>query len=181
MLKIQSKGGQTLLCENGQASLSVFPSSAGKPTGENNYVLLDSPQEEYAEHIVSWPGEYDYGGVSIRGIGQKEGKQVSYIVTADNIRCGFVSSPMQEFTEADEEIIGDLDVLVVPAEDVKKVQKLVEDVDPRVVIPINTGDEKIFREVVAVCGGKEVEEVSEVKLKKSSLPTESREVYVLKS
>ena len=102
-------------------------------------------------------------------------------MTADNIRCGFVSSPMQEFTEADEEIIGDLDVLVVPAEDVKKVQKLVEDVDPRVVIPINTGDEKIFREVVAVCGGKEVEEVSEVKLKKSSLPTESREVYVLKS
>lgn len=126
---------------------------------------------------VSWPGEYDYGGISIRGFGRNG--HVSYIVTTEGLRCGFFSSPLGQLEDHEIEALGDLDVLVVPAEDVKKVQQIVEEVDPPVVIPIKTKDSKVFQEVVAACGGKDVETVKEVKLKKSTLPTESREVYVL--
>jgi len=143
-------------------------------------VLLSSSNGKDDRHTISWPGEYDYDGIAIRAMGNGESDQVSYIITAEGMRCGFISSPMREFTEEEEEVIGDLDVLVVPADDVKKVQKLVEEVDPRVVIPLKTSDEKVFAEVLAACGGKDAEKVSEVKLKKSGLPTESREVYVLK-
>ena len=69
---------------------------------------------------------------------------------------------------------------MIPAEDTKKVQKLVEEIDPRVVIPIKMKDEKIYREILAACGGKDLEEVKEVKLKKNTLPTDTREVYALK-
>jgi len=139
------------------------------------------PQEGDSNDQISWPGEYDFGGVTIRAMGKGENDQVSYIITAEDMRCGFMSAPLFELTEADTEVIGDLDVLVVPAGDVKAVQKLLEEVDPRVIIPVKTGDEKSYRDVLAACGGKDLEEVKEVKLKKSTLPTETREVYVLKS
>jgi hypothetical protein len=159
--------------------LLLFPEDT-KGAKENVHVLLDAPEEGQTENVVSWPGEYDYGGISIKGIGHDEGNQVSYIVTTEGLRCGFFSTPLQVFTEKDEEMIGNLDVLVIPADDVKKAQKLVEGIDPPVVIPLRMKDEKTFKEVLAACGGKDAETVTEVKLKKGSLPTESREVYVLK-
>jgi hypothetical protein len=178
MVKIQSKGGKTISLESSQGSLLLFPEGKVKAS-DSTRVLLDAPDDSANGNTVSWPGEYDYGGVSIRGIGQKEGTQISYVVTTESIRCGFLSSPVGEWSEADMQILGDLDVLVVPADDVKLVQKIVEEVDPPVIIPLKSKDEKIFKEVVAACGGKDVETVKEVKLKKSTLPTESREVYVL--
>ena len=139
------------------------------------------PKDGNSNDEVSWPGEYDFGGVTIRALGKGETDQVNYIISTEEMRCGFLSSPLFELTEQDTEVIGDLDVLVIPAEDVKAVQLFVDEVDPRVVIPIKMKDEKTYREVVAACGGKDVEEVKEVKLKKGSLPTETREVYVLKA
>jgi len=155
----------------------VFPES--KKADGDRRVLLSAPIDGQDDRIISWPGEYDYDGIAIRGIGQKEGKQVSYVVTTENIRFGFVSSPLCAWNEHEIELLGDLDVLVVPAEDVKKVQAIVEEVDPPVVIPLRTKDAAVYQEVVAACGGKETEPVKEVSLKKSTLPTETREVYVL--
>lgn len=164
--------------ETSSGTFLLFPDAKEKPA-ENTRLLFASPQNGEDSQAISWPGEYDHDGVSIRAIGKSDSVQISYIITAEGIRCGFMSSPLQEFSEAEEEAIGDLDVLVFPADDVKKAQKLLENIDPRVVIPIATGDVKSFREVLAACGGTS-EEVTEVKLKKGSLPTETREVYVLK-
>lgn len=114
-------------------------------------------------------------------MGKGENDQIQYIVSAEDMRCGIMSAPLPEFTEAEEEVIGDLDILVIPAEDAKKAQKIIEDIDPRVVIPVRANDEKAYREVLAAVGGKDLEEVKEVKLKKSTLPVDTREVYVLKA
>ena len=138
-------------------------------------------KEGDSNNEISWPGEYDFGGITIRAMGKGENDQVNYVITAEDMRCGFMSAPIFELTQSDTEIIGDLDVLVIQAGDAKAVQKLLEEVDPRVVIPVKAGDEKAYREVLAACGGKDLEEVKEVKLKKSTLPTDTREVYVLKS
>lgn len=146
---------------------------------EGTLVLLSQPEEGDCENVISWPGEYDDDGISIRALARGS-DQMNYIVTVEGVRLGFLSSPLPEFTEEDEEIIGDLDVLVLPAEDPKKAQKLVEDIDPRIVIPLKMTDGKIFTDVLAACGGKEAAEVEELKLKQGSLPSETREVYVLK-
>ena len=119
--------------------------------------------------------------MTIRGLGQNGGEKVSYVVTVEGLRCGFLPSPLGKWSEQEVEQLGDLDVLVVPADNEKLVQTIVEAVDPPVIIPLKTKDDKIYKEVLDVCGGKDMERVKEVKLKKSSLPTESREVYVLEA
>lgn len=169
-------------CASSQGSLTVFPESkTEKMVGEKKYVLLAKPELEARSSIISWPGEYDFSGMTIRGIGQEEGKQVSYVVVTEGLRCGFLSSPLQEWSEHEVELLGDLDVLVIPADDAKLVQHLVEEVDPPVVIPLPSKDAKTYQEVLKVCGAKEVAPVPEVKLKKGSLPADSRTVYVLET
>ena len=179
-MKIQSQGGTSLLIETQNGSLLLFPEGKVK-AGEGTRILFDTPKESDSANELSWPGEYDYNGISIRAMGKGDTDQIQYIVSVEDMRCGIMNSPLPEFTEAEEGLIGDLDILVIPAEDAKKVQKIIEDIDPRVVIPVRAKDEKAYRDVVAACGGKDLEEVKEVKLKKSTLPTDTREVYVLKS
>ena len=162
----------------------MFPQAVPKKLPERGYALLAEPRDEHNASIISWPGEYDYGGMTIRGLGDPStssggGSHVSYVVTTEGLRCGFLSSPLGSWNEQEIELLGDLDVLVLPAEDAKLVQTIVEEVDPPVVIPLPGKDPKVYREVLQACGAKEVAPVSEVKLKKSSLPTETREVYVL--
>lgn len=141
--------------------------------------MLAEPVDARDARVISWPGEYDYGGMTIRGLGQNG--HVSYVVSMEGMRCGFLSSPLRSWNEQEIELLGDLDVLVLPAEDAKLVQTIVEEVDPPVVIPLPGKDPKVYREVLQACGAKETALVSEVKLKKSSLPTETREVYVLET
>ena len=142
------------------------------------YVLLSSPQEEASDFIISWPGEYDYAGMIIKGIGQAEGSQVSFVVMMEDLRVGFVSSPLQAWSSHDLEVLGDLDVLIVPGDDAKLVQKLVEEVDPPVTIPLQTKTDA-WSEVLSACGAKDAEPVKEAKLTKSGLPKDAREVVVL--
>ena len=167
----------------------MFPKEVPKKSpGEKHHVLLATPSESTEPWIVSWPGEYDFNGIAINAIGQAPSTgsgqgtlQVSYLVMAEGLRTGFLSSPLRDWTEQEIERLGDLDILVIPADDAKLVQKIVEEVDPPVVIPLRTKDEKTFQEVLRACGAKDEAPVKEVKLKKSSLPTETRMVYVLEA
>jgi hypothetical protein len=143
--------------------------------------LLAEPVDARDANVISWPGEYDYGGMTIRGLAQNGDAHVSYVVTTDGLRCGFLSSPLGSWNEQEIELLGDLDVLVIPAENAKLVQTIVEEVDPPVVIPLPGKDPKVYKEVLQACGAKETAPVSEVKLKKGSLPSDSRAVYVLEA
>ena len=182
MPTLRAPGGPTSTFALEQGSLLVFPKELPKKSpGEKHHVLLPAPSESTEPWIVSWPGEYDFNGIAIHAIGQAEGKQISYLVMAEGLRTGFLSSPLRDWTEQEIEQLGDLDILVIPADDAKLVQKIVEEVDPPVVIPLRTKDEKTFQEVLRACGAKDEAPVKEVKLKKSGLPVDSRVVYVLET
>src|SRR3989338_5297741 len=174
MITFSLSGASGLLCRSGSVALDVFPS--GK-VAEGCTALLSVPEEVPSKGVISWPGEYDIGGASIHGIGQKEGQQVSYVVEVDGVRCAFLSSPLQDWTDYELQLLGDTDVLVVSAEKPKVLQKIVEEVDPRMVV-IMPVDGKIEAGVVAACGGEGVEPTKEFKLK-GSLPQEGRQVVVL--
>lgn len=179
MATIVSLGGQALRCTFGKMILNVFPVSAGKSVPEGTIVLLAHPEEVPAAGMISWPGEYDFNGVSIRGLGHKEGAQVSFVVVAEGIRYAFLSSPLHKFSDFELGLIGDIDVLALPCDDVKVVQELIDSIDPRVLIPQPAKDEKIFQEVLKVCGAQGKEATEEFKVK--SLPAEGREVVILKA
>lgn len=160
----------------GAKDLIVYPADAKKAVKDNVIVLSASPEEQSTDGVVSWPGEYNVGGVSLKGIGHEDGRQVSFVVDIDGVRCALLSSPLQDWTDYQLEAVGDIDVLLIPTSDAKLVQKLVDEFDPRVLILQPTKEKDAHGAVLKAFGAKE--KVSEYKLK-SSLPAEGREVVVL--
>src|SRR3989338_11216816 len=102
----------------------------------------------------------------LRGIGHTEGRQVSFVAVINNVRCAFISSPLHEWSDHELELLGDIAVLVVPAEKPKVLQKIIDEVDPRMLILIPVQG-KVDPDELNVCGAKDSEPVSEYKLKRA--------------
>lgn len=151
----------------------VFPSNGAKSAAEGAVVLLPTPEEEATKGCVSWPGEYNVAGVSIKGIGHVEGQQVSYVVEAEGVRMGILSSPLQDWSDSQFDLAPQIDVLALPADDAKLVQRLVDEFDPRVILLLPGKDAAAVQKAIGV-----KEHVTEYKLK-GSLPADGREAYVL--
>lgn len=177
-LTFTSLGGVTLRVNGAEKPVLVFPADSADAM-KDGITLLSSPEEELRDGVVSWPGEYNEAGVSLRAIGHSDGQQVSYIAEADGIRCAFLSSPLQDWTDKQLELAGDIDVLVLPTDDVKIAQKLLDEVDPRIVILLPTGNRAAYDAIAKLVGAKSESVTGEYKLK-GSLPAEGREVVVLK-
>ena len=175
MITFHSLGGATLSLEADKKTLLVFPKDT---KGSATITFLANPEEDPTDGVISWPGEYDIDEVAIRGIGLNEGAMTAYSVEIDGARCGFIPSPLQDLSDHELELLGDIDILVIPADDAKIVQKLVDEIDPRVLIPLPTKDEATFQEVLKAVGAQGNEIVAEHKQK--GMPSEGREVVILK-
>jgi hypothetical protein len=176
MITCTSLGGSAVKCALASKSVAVFP---GKTGASADLKLLSTPDEKPKEGEISWPGEYDSDGVAIRGIGHDEGARVSYAVETEGKRIAFLSSPLHQWSDHELELLGDVDVLFLPADDAKVAQELIDKVDPRVLIPLPTKDEAVFTELLKICGAQDKELSDEYKVK-GGLPSEGREVVILK-
>ena len=176
MITFTSLGGNALRLDHGTGALLVFADEE-KPQDET-LIMRSTPEESPTKGILSWPGEYDFDGVAIMGIGHEEGRLISYVVSVNGVRCAFLCSPLQEWADHELELLGDVDVLCIPSDDPKILQKLVDEIDPRVLIPLKTGGDEKYTEALKICGAIGVEQVSEYILK-GALPAEGREVVVL--
>lgn len=153
----------------------VFPEKPSKDV----WTLLSNPEEAISDKkFLSWPGEYDFSGMTVRAVGQEEGRQVSYTCNTENMRFAFVSTPVLDWADAEIEKLGDVDVLVVAADNPKKVLALVEAVDPRIIIlfSVKGGD---LAGTAKACGNASIQPVAELKVKPGSLPSDARQVVVL--
>ncbi|OGJ58410.1 hypothetical protein A2881_05915 [Candidatus Peribacteria bacterium RIFCSPHIGHO2_01_FULL_55_13] len=176
MLTFTSPDGRSLLIETGnKTKLAFYPS---KPVaGALNF--LSKPEEEPAKDTISWPGEYDIGGVSIRGIGQNDGGHVSFVIEAEGVRIAILSAPLQEWSDHDLGLLGDVAVMAIQGDDPKIAQKVIEEVDPRVIIAL-ASDKSSANDVLKVIGAVGMAPVPEWKLK-GGLPAEGRQVIVLEA
>lgn len=157
---------------DGKRAVTLY---APKPLEPGDILVQSTPEEVASPNVLSWPGEYDLAGITFRGIGHDEGRQVSFLMIHDGIRCAFPSSPLLAWTPEELEQLGDVDVLAVVADDPKMIQTLVDDIDPRVLILL-PGKDGVSADVLKASGALEKEHVAEYKLK--SLPQEGREVVV---
>lgn len=176
MITFSASDGSACSVKTDAATFDVFPAKIPKDT----WCLLSHPEEDFTnKKAVSWPGEYDFGGVTVRAVGQEAGKQVSYACHTENIRVAFVDAPVLEWTDTEIEKLGDVDVLVIAADNPKKITALIESVDPRIIIlfEVKGGD---LAGAAKACGAAGVASVSEFKVKPSTLPSDSRQVVVLK-
>lgn len=173
MLTFNYLGQGSVKVSGGAMPVVSFPQKA--VSGAIN--LFASPQESPSRELLSWPGEYDIAGVTVRGIGQLEGQKVSYAVEIDSIRIAFPASPLEAWDDTDLEHLGDIHILVLPAEDPKFCQKLIDDIDPRILMLVPAADGTLNQDVLKAAGAVGNEQVSEYK-QKGGLPQEGREVVV---
>ncbi len=175
MITFSPKSGAACSVSASSTSFDVFPDKVTKDT----WTFLSHPEEELTnKKVVSWPGEYDFSGILVRGIGQEGGRQISYVCHMENVRVAFIDGPILDWTDADIQHVGEVDVLVVAADNPKKVLALVEAIDPRVIILFKTKDGDLAGTAKA-CGSASVQPVAEFKVKPGSLPQDTRQVVVL--
>lgn len=148
--------------------------------------------------IFSWPGEYATKGIHFKLIhsfhNQKEDKEQLEnnvaVINWANIRMCHLGAQGTKLTPEQLEQVGEVDILFVPVGgkgclDPKKAKEVIEQIEPRVVIPmcydtegskLDLGDLESF---LSVMGSKVEEPVDIFKVKRSELPEDNSKLVVL--
>ncbi|MBN1258968.1 MBL fold metallo-hydrolase [Candidatus Peregrinibacteria bacterium] len=148
--------------------------------------------------VINWPGEYEYSGIYFKGIhsfhNSKEDKEqlenTIFTINIGGIRLCHLGAQGTKLTSEQLEQVGDVDILFVPVGgkmtvDAKKAKEIVEQIEPRVIIPMmyHTNGSKMgftpIKEFVGLMGGEAVQPVDEFTVKKSELPEDNSKLVVL--
>lgn len=196
-----SEGGVTVLTDPFQNETGLkFPDlsadavtvSHDAPPHNNTAAATGEPK------IFSWPGEYETKGIHMKMIhsfhNQKDDtEQLENSVTIihwDGIRLCHLGAQGTKLTPEQLEQVGEVDVLFVPVGgkgclDPKKAKEVVEQIEPRIIIPmfydvdgskLGLGSLEAF---LSVMGAKAEEEMSSFKVKRSELPEDNSKLVVL--
>ena len=147
------------------------------------------------------PGEYEIGGIFIYGIdsfhddvlGRERGKNIIYVVEAEDMRlCHLGDFGQKQLTDEQLEKIGHIDILMVPVGgtytiDSKEAQKVIGQIEPRIVIPMHynlpkltvtlDGVDKFLKEM----GNKSIDPQDKLTIKPSLLPKDGEtQIIILK-
>lgn len=149
--------------------------------------------------VIEGPGEYEVKDVYIKGIisfhDEKEGKErglnTIYVIEVEDMRlCHLGDFGQKELTTDQLEKIGDIDILMVPVGgiftiDAKGANKVISQIEPRIVIPMHYGlpglkikiDEvdKFLKEM----GKKSVESLPKLLIKRKDLTPDETKIVVL--
>ena len=147
--------------------------------------------------LLTWPGEYEVAEIAITALeinDAKEGKKAAnkatiYSFDADGLKVCYISDFTVAVTEELMENIGDVDILVVPVKgNLEEMHKTVEEIEPRIVIPIGykttglkveAGDLDAFLKKTGAAAATPKEKFSVSS--RSDLPQEKTEFVILAS
>jgi len=126
------------------------------------------------------PGEYEKNGVIINGIA--DGQNTIFALRLEEINLGYLGLINHDLTEEEAKQIGDIDILFLPlglegSADLKTALKLLSKIDPKIVIPMLYSDLSEFKKSEGISDG----EIDILKIKKTELPEEERQVIILKA
>ena len=157
-----------------------------------NNVAAISGSHKKQPFLVHHAGEYEVQGLFVTGIRapKKNGEEHTiFRFVIEGIKIGFLGALDRTLTNTELELLGDIDVLIVPVGggdvlDKDGAQEVVNEVEPRLVIPSHfavSGFKRDLADAEAFC--KELscprEDVTKLKITKSSLPQEEVKVAVL--
>jgi len=149
--------------------------------------------------IVEGPGEYEVKGVFIQGIpsshddvnGKEKGQNTIYVMEAEEIRfCHLGDLGQKQLTDEQLEKIDRVDVLMIPVGgdytiDSSSAQKIISQIEPRIVIPMHYALPKLKMKLDEVSkflktmGKPSVVAQDKFVVKASALPKDGMEIVVL--
>lgn len=126
--------------------------------------------------VLPGPGEYEKSGVIVHGV-QDENNTI-YTIRTEEMNLCYLGCLSRALDENEIKEIGDVDILFLPLGDkgsisVKVALGVLSKIDPYCVIPMLYTDSTEFK------SSENAEEVDVLKIKKSDLPQEGRNAYIL--
>ncbi|OGY58929.1 MAG: hypothetical protein A3E61_01550 [Candidatus Colwellbacteria bacterium RIFCSPHIGHO2_12_FULL_43_12] len=120
--------------------------------------------------IIQGPGEYEVAGIKIKGVnlgGESNHKYIRtmYLVEMDELNLCFLGEMEKDLDESFLENMGEVDILFVEGEDVKKITTLIKDIDPRMVVSKSDTSAKALAKEL----GQTTEPVDRLSVKKKDL------------
>jgi len=126
------KSGLKMPSVNAQILLTTQDNLASKKTDDGPFVL-------------NWPGEYEVKGVaftvySLPSTTSPTGETLAFIIHMDGIKVCYLTTDTQKVESSFLENLGDTDILILPVGghdtmSAKSAHEIVENVEPRIVIP----------------------------------------------
>lgn len=128
--------------------------------------------------VFDWPGEYEASGVSVIAIPHENGLIFRFEV--DDVTFCHLDSLTEDLTEKQTELIGDVDVLIVPSSkdslSGKKAHAIIEEIEPRVVIPMIGPFDEFLKEL----GKNDATQTDSFKItSRGSLPEDKTDYVIL--
>lgn len=144
--------------------------------------------------VISGPGEYEVGGVFIKGFlskstyGGKERFNTIYSITLENMNLCFLGALSDINLSSDvKEALGEVDILFVPIGDggvldATKAEKLSVEIEPKIVIPMHFGDVGVsgaLKKFLKETGDENVKPIDKLTVKKKDLEGKMGDTVVL--
>lgn len=185
-MKLFWHGGSTCTIKTDQSSLLLNPNDKQKEADIKVFSEELKERPSTHEKIFDWPGEYEAGGISWIGYEwkKKDEKRITlYHLEVEGVNLCYLHSLDSDLNEEMLKEIGDVDILFVPLGEMdslsaKNAAKLVEHIEPRIVIPILYTDESL-EEFKKELGASNIVAQKEFKVSKSNLPVEDMQVVIL--
>lgn len=186
------RGGNCLKIESQNSGLVLDPASA--PNGarqtklDGDAVVFMSAEEKNkmttakdSFFSIYNPGEYDVKDFFIVGLSNLPDKPV-YIMEAEGMRlCHISQVSKKELSDEQLSAIGTVDILTIAADDSingETAAKLVNEIEPRVVIPMNFSGDKPTQ-FLKEMGGSSDEPQNKLNIKRKDLPQEETKIVIL--
>lgn len=205
-MEIEYKGANGLTIKSNQISIAIDPklSSVGLKDIKVTDALEIVTQAELSidtdqKLLIDGPGEYEVSRVSVKGVAAKRykdetgAKYTIYRVEVSGFRIAILGHCTENLDETQLEALGVIDIVALPVGgnsytlDAHQAAKLVNQIDPRIVIPLHYGDKGIKYDVeqedlasfLKELGAPEHEVVDKLKLKNGVVPA-ARTVYEIR-
>lgn len=120
----------------------------------NQSVLVDD-----ARKVISSPGEYEIGGISIIGIpsfhddqkGELRGSNLIYVFEVDGYRIVHLGDLGYVLSDSEVSALGDVDILMIPVGGTYTIgpdeaESVVRKIEPSIIIPMHYGSEDLNQE-----------------------------------
>ncbi len=176
--------------QSGDTVLAIDPyfkeSGLTPPRFEANAVISSTTHPNYSNPNIlkiTGPGEYEFSGICVKGISVSN-KNTIYIIDWEGMKLAHMGNFNEKNLESDiQEQIGTPDILFMPVGgentiDSEMAVKIVNQIEPRIVIPMNYKKVDEFLKEM----GEKVSPEEKLTIKKKDLPNaEDTKVIVLKT
>ena len=199
--KIQTKNATIVVDPFDRAATGLEPPRSKADIAIFTHKHADHISESYknAEFCISGPGEYEVKGVHFYGFpvahddagGKRLGFTAAFLIEPDDLRILHLGDLGAKNLSSEQiEELGDIDIMLVPVGgtytlDAEDAEKLVRNIEPRVVIPMHYAVPRLKIKLDGVAGFlKEMgvakkEAIAKYVIKKKELPPDGTEVVVL--